>query len=292
MKLKKTDNKIRSLWNVTYIIAAILSATIFVIEVFNRFNISNWIPAYLIIIFITAISVHMMKALRLYIILFGNQFSLSCYIQRYIKTATLNLLLPFKTGEIYRGYCIGEMIGSYADGYIIVIFDRFVDTLALISIVLISTIIADFEISAVYAILTLFLIVIILIYILFLPLKDYWNNFLIFKKSSKNTLKGLHIIKTAENAYKNINDVVKGRFIILCFLSLVAWGLEIGSLFLVGQELEKTSLGIYLTDILKGTLNSNNIVYTICCFIFFVIVETGLVIVSKRRNKNETNSCI
>lgn len=247
----------------------------------------NTTIAYIIQVFGVAVFVHAIKALRLYIVLFGNKFSFRKYLGQYIKTAAVNLLLPFKCGEIYRGLCIGELIGTYAEGYIIVIFDRFVDTLALITMVILAGFLFGFEITYTYLALTVFLLLMIVIYWLFIPLYQYWNHFLVFRKTSEHTLKGLQFLDICKKAFGHINEIVKGRFIILYLLSLLAWGIEIGYFLIFSRTTGKVDISTYLSDVLTGTLNSNNVIYMMACLTLFLLcgVALGIIDISKKEGK-------
>ena len=54
----------------------------------------------------------------------------------YIKTAFVNLLIPFKLGEIYRMYAYGYKIKSYSKGVITIIVERYFDALVLLALLL------------------------------------------------------------------------------------------------------------------------------------------------------------
>ena len=151
MKSKVQTKKLYCVFNLLFGILVLLFLGINIKKISAEELKLNTTIAYIIQVFGVAVFVHAIKALRLYIVLFGNKFSFRKYLGQYIKTAAVNLLLPFKCGEIYRGLCIGELIGTYAEGYIIVIFDRFVDTLALITMVILAGFLFGFE-AAMYSI--------------------------------------------------------------------------------------------------------------------------------------------
>lgn len=229
-------------------------------------------------VFMIVIFVHVIKALRLYVILFGSKFSLEEYLEEYIKTAAVNLLLPFKCGEIYRGLCMGHLVGEYAEGYIVIIFDRFIDTLALITMIAGAGMVSNFEITFTYFVLASFLFLMIVIYCLFMPLYEYWNHFLIFMKESEYTLKGLRFLNTCKNAFYYIDGMVRGRFFILYLLSLAAWGIEVGYFVLLTNESDQMEISEYLSDALAGTLNASNSIYMVVCLTVFLYC--GLLLIS------------
>jgi hypothetical protein len=242
-----------------------------------------------IIIFAVALIVNAIKAVRLYSIMFERKFNLLQFIKLYCKTAVVNMLCPFKAGEIYRGYRYGKMIDSYADGYIIVLLDRFVDTLALITVIVFYNFFVQVNLSTIYIIFMVFLIIVIVCYLLFLPLYQYWNHFMIYNKSSEHTLKILHFFKLCHITYQNINKIVSGRFIVLYAMSLFAWIIEIGSLQTVWTRNNATIISEYLSDIMTGKLNTCNIIFIVNSFIVFILIEiiVGIKILKQKRGNNE-----
>lgn len=270
MKERKQNKKIFIIFELVFWAAALSFLGINISKMLTE-EWNNITALYILGVILIVIFVHTIKALRLYIILFGNNFNLEEYLEVYVKTAAVNLLLPFKCGEIYRGLCIGGLIGGYAEGYIVVIFDRFVDTLALITIVAGAGVLSGFEITFTYLLLACFLLLVIAIYCLFMPLYEYWNHFLIFKKKSEHTLRGLQFLSICKSTFIHINEMVKGRFIILYLLSLAAWGVEVGYFLLLTNVANEMAISTYLSDVLAGTLNANNAIYMIVCLVVFLI---------------------
>lgn len=293
MKLNEKSKPIYLLFNIVFGILTIIEIFLYLKKENIQLLIEEYRITYFISIFLVALCVHIIKALRLYVILFERKFKKLDYVQQYIKTAIVNLFLPFKSGEIYRGLCFGNLIGSYAQGYIIVVFDRFVDTLALITIVIFCGFFVGFEITPVYILLLIFLLSVIVIYGMFMPLYRYWNHFLIFNKKSEHTLRGLQFLSTCHKAFLQISQVVSGRFVLLYLLSLVAWGIEIGSICIATHGVGKAGISTYLTGILTGELNDSGLIYSIVCLVLFIIVEIIVsILVATKEKQNEKNSCL
>lgn len=293
MKLRGKSKGIYCLFNIIFGILTIVGMIFYLKRGNIQLLLEEYRITYFILILLVAFSVHIIKALRLYVILFERKFNKLKYVQQYAKTAIVNLFLPFKSGEIYRGLCFGNMIGSYAQGYIIVVFDRFVDTLALITIVICCGLFVGFEITPVYIILLIFLLCMIVIYGMFIPLYRYWNHFLIFNKKSQHTLSGLQFLSTCYKAFLQINQVVRGRFVLLYLLSLIAWGIEIGSICIATHGVNKVRISTYLTGILTGELNDSSLIYSIVCLVLFIIVEIIVsILMDTKEKQNEKNCCL
>lgn len=116
------------------IITLILAIFIFIIlygmesTIFEGFTMSI-----LIILFLTAVIVHSMKAVRLYFELYERRMSFEIFIRQYCKVIPVSMILPFKIGDSFRAYCYGYYLKSYMTGIAAIILDRFVDTVALVT---------------------------------------------------------------------------------------------------------------------------------------------------------------
>lgn len=240
----------------------------------------------ILIIILVGLVVNSIKALRLYIALFGQRMNNFSYIKCFLKTLCVNIVLPYKSGELYRVFSFGNFINSYAKGFTIVILDRFVDTLGLTTVALFQIIwnFSSVVSLKVYAWLAIFLGLVIVTYVLFVPFYKYWNRFLIFNKSSERTLTGLKILNICGKTYKNTNKIIKGRFSILYLLSLFAWGIETWSMHRFFEN-SNFDLSNYLLNILTSKVNNYNIIYILCCFFMFVII--GIIVVILGKSKGE-----
>lgn len=236
---------------------------------------------FILILVVTAL-VHVLKAIRLFIILLGENFDKKEFVLCYIRTSIVNLLLPFKSGELYRGYSFGKLIGSYSTGYIMVLFDRFVDTLALIMFIIGAGFVEGFKVTLLYIALTIFLLLAILLYWAFKPLYQYWNHFLIFRKSSQHTLGALKFLQLCKQTYESIQNVVKGKFAIIFGMSLLAWGGEIFGMMCLGRSTEIFGISDYLNDIMRGQLPMLNIAFLLVSILFLSMVRIGLKIKTER----------
>lgn len=230
-------------------------------------------PAQIAVVAFAALCVHAAKALRLYIVLFGGDFSFAEFFRMYIRTACASLFLPFKSGDIWRGLYAGNLIGSYVDGFVAVLLDRFTDTLALVTVALAVGLWSGLSPMAVYAVLGLFLATLVAAYLLFPQLRDYWNHFLIFNKRSDHALSGLRFLAGCDSAYRHVAATVKGRFVFLYALSLVAWGVEMAAMVLVMGDLSSSVVGAYLLDVLTGATNAYGTLYIAVCVALYASAE-------------------
>ena len=192
---------------------------------------------YGIVLIFTVIVVHAIKAFRLYLALYGMEITVSSYLKTYCKVTPVSVILPYKVGEIFRMYCYGRQIKSLFRGTIIVLFDRFMDTLALVTMIFVIRIFNGGDAPKLAYLLIMFLGILFVIYFVFPGIYDCWKKFLLSTKATENKMTMLRIITTMGKIHQEISSVAKGRGFILYVLSMVAWSAELGSIaVIIGSE--------------------------------------------------------
>ena len=88
------------------------------------------------VILIIFICVHLIKMMRLYLIVMDRKVSFDRFVPAYLRTTLVNLVIPYKIGEIYRIVVFSRISGGFKTGFFSVLIDRFFDTLALCLILL------------------------------------------------------------------------------------------------------------------------------------------------------------
>lgn len=234
-------------------------------------------PMLLLIILCTVILVHLTKACRLYLALYGTENTLDAweYLKIYCKVTPVSMLLPFKTGELFRIYCYGRQLNSILNGMVVVLLDRFMDTIAILTLIVVMWIFDGGQLAFLTYALFIFLVFLIFLYYAVPGVCYFWKKYLLRVKASERRLWGLRTIEVFWVLYGEIENVVKGRGIILYLLSLLAWVIEIGSLVIVGRISisgnTSTAISDYLTSAMNGTMSDE--------FREFVFISvTGLVL--------------
>ena len=87
-------------------------------------------------ILIVFLCVHLIKMMRMYLIVMERKISFDRFVPAYLRTTLVNLLIPYKLGEIYRIGVFYRISGGFKTGFFSVLIDRFFDTLALVLILL------------------------------------------------------------------------------------------------------------------------------------------------------------
>ncbi|MGI6107969.1 MAG: lysylphosphatidylglycerol synthase domain-containing protein [Lachnospiraceae bacterium] len=263
-------------------IAAAAVSLFFFIRLFARVDLSDLRTAGrgLALVAVCAACVITVKLIRLYILMFGNEFSFWDFVLQFCKTASVNMLIPFKAGEIYRGYDLDRLIGSYPLGYVYAITDRFVDTAALLTIIVIFSLAGEIDVNSVYLLFAVIVFLVIFVYVIFKPFYTYWNHFLIYNKTSRHTLRGLELLDRAAKIYRQMSGILHGRIATLYALSLLAWIIEIAGLFRSSNHM----VGQYLSDIIYGNLNYSNFLFVVNCLAFCLVLAAAAAIRKRRQS--------
>lgn len=210
-----------------------------------------------VLLLATALVVHCIKAGRLYFALYGNDIGLKKHLKVYCKVTAVSNVIPFKTGEFFRMYCYGKETGSFLKGSVIVLLDRFMDTVALVVVFTgTCTIFNGKQISIFAAVLMVFLTVVAVVYLVFPGFYRYWKKYFLRAEASVHKLMVLRTLENLQAVYRETEQVVKGRGVIMFGLSVLAWTVEIGSLVLAERVYlyndRYTAVEKYLTAAMAG----------------------------------------
>lgn len=275
-------DRISCLFKCIFIVVIILLMVWYGYRILAVFNVSSVTAGMVAMVVIAVIMINILKALRLYIIIFGKKFGLRSFGWKYMATSFVNIITPFKLGEIYRGFSIGELLGSYAEGYIIVLFDRFIDTFALVTVSLLICVYTNMHITLIYGMMMIFLLVLLVISLSMESLYRYWNHLLIIRKNSKNTIMALKLLEKIKLGTEELKSVSSGRFLILFFLSLIAWAIEILTSIFLGYSLSGDGVNAYLIDVLKGGLSTYGVLYLLTSVAVYIMFSVSILIISKK----------
>ncbi len=237
-----------------------------------------------------AVTVHLLKAFRLYFALLGCGMSLRAHLKQYCKAAVIRVLLPFKTGEFFQMYCYGHNIKNYLRGAVIVLTDRFADTLALVTLLLFLPAFGNSKTAGVYIIFVSFIVLVVFIYAAFPSIHKYWKSYLIKSGTGTQTLTALKILGYLNRLYGEMSEIITGKGIILYILSLCAWITEIGCMFLINRaENTNDAVGFvsgYLNAAMRGSgsvlLLRFIFVSVITMAVFYAILEIFTLICGRK----------
>lgn len=220
---------------------------------------------------VSAVCVYLLKMLRLYVVLAGTGISFRRHLQLFFKTASVSLLLPFKLGDLYRMYCYGFVIQGRLRSVVTILLDRFMDTLALITVILVFAVMQGFSTSYFIYALVLFLVISLAVYYTFPAFFIYWNRYLIESPATGYRIFYLKFLNSLNRVYKEIQLVVQGRFMTMYVLSLLAWMVELGLVALAsGVNFRVSSLIRYLESALGIGVDSVQQLFVLGSIVFTI----------------------
>ena len=222
---------------------------------FKQFN--N--PITLIVLVLIFIIIQLFKFFRLYVISLEENIKSVDLFKIYTTSLFVNICLPYKIGEFYRMYLIGNKNKHYLNGIIIVLMDKFFDAIVLSIMLIAISLINKVEIQTITMLIILFLVLFFIIFTTFESTYTYLNTFFITKKENKNSVYALKMLEEVNNIYLSAKKMIRGRFPLLFLLTFVSWGFEILFMELTAKfyNIKMSSLAIsnYLKDAFFGGKN-------------------------------------
>lgn len=183
----------------------------------------------ILILALTCVFVYAVKLFRLYLAFSNTGLTFHAHVLQFLKTLPASLLLPFKLGDLFRAYCYGIHIQNFFRSILIILIDRFSDTLALVTILFLTVLYrSEMQIPFLLFLLIGFLMLLIICYQAFPSFAGYWKRYLLESSATKQRLEYLHLLARCEHVYHEMQDVVRGRLLLMYFLSMVAWCAESG----------------------------------------------------------------
>ncbi|MBD5544046.1 MAG: hypothetical protein HDR01_07395 [Lachnospiraceae bacterium] len=182
---------------------------------------------FILAIAVCFLAVHAAKMIRLYLVLMEHKIGFSRFLLLYLKTTFVNLLIPFKAGEIYRIFAIGRESGVWQVGILSVLIDRFFDIAALLLVLLPLDVIFYGDISFITWIFLAIIVIIACIYLSIEPTYQYLNKYIIKEKNSGRSMAVLKGLDVVNNWYEFTKNLVQGRFALIFLASFAGWVFEI-----------------------------------------------------------------
>jgi uncharacterized protein (TIRG00374 family) len=219
------------------------------------------------VILVIFICVHLIKMMRLYLIVMDQKVSFDRFVPAYLRTTLVNLLIPYKLGEIYRIIVFSRISRGFKTGFFSVLIDRFFDTLALCLILLPYQILYTGRVAVPTILLVAFVAVIVITYMVFPASYTFLNRYIITSRDSKRSMMALSALEHVNGWYTYVRDLVAGRYGILFLFSLAAWILEIAVLGLFskicGRSFTVADFGAYIESIVSGSGYELRSLYTL-----------------------------
>lgn len=220
--------------------------------------------------------IYILKAIRLYFIMLEYKISLKDFIKVYLKTAFVSISIPFKVGEFFKIYCYGKEIKNYRISTLLVLMDRYFDTIPLTIILVVLSISGENKFSSLILYMLLFLMFVTILYWVFPSTYYYLNQYLIKNTYSDRGIRALFYLSQIKQLYITIKELVKSRFLILFILSSITWVLEYGILAALFTNIGKVFKGEefvqYINAVFWGNHNEYiNLYISLGAIVLFVI---------------------
>ncbi len=245
-----------------------------------------------IILFLAGFTaVHVFKALRLYLVLMEQQISFGRFLYIYLETTCVNLIIPFKLGEIYRVCRLSMETGKLALGILSVATDRFFDTASLLVLLFLMKFLGVGEFNLVMGLLLVVILAMAFVYAVFPSTFRYLNRYIIMNKDSSRSMAVLSALEVCNEWYEYLTRLIRGRSALMIAFSLLGWAFEGITLTalagLIGVDFGFGEYGAYISSIFTSDGNSLLAIYSfIGIAILGVLVVVGLPIQLMRRRKD------
>lgn len=201
-------------------------------------------------------AVHAAKMIRLYLVLMERRIPFWRFVLLYLKTTFVNLVIPFKLGEVFRIYCISRESGKFQTGVLSVVVDRFFDTAVLLLFLLPVQVFLTRRISGVALVLLAVLLLLMILYVTFQSVYTYLNRYIILNKNSNRSLAFLKGLEFARGWYEDVRELITGRSPLIFSFSCLGWMLELGVLKLlskiIGEYFGIMSFNDYIETIFRA----------------------------------------
>ncbi|MBR6315547.1 MAG: flippase-like domain-containing protein [Lachnospiraceae bacterium] len=238
--------------------------------------------------------VHLFKMIRLYLVLMEHKIPFGRFVLLYFRTTLVNLLIPFKLGEVYRVEEVWRMTGIWQVGLLSVVVDRYFDILALFLWLLPMDILLSGKLSGVTPVFGVLILAGLVLYLAIPGSHTYLNRFLIKKRASVRSMAALSALDVVKKWYDFTANLVTGRAFLIIITSAAGWGAEIVTLkklsVYLGINYRFRDFGKYIDSIfLRGGKMEIQQTYTlISVVVVAVITAVGTVIwAAKRINKQD-----
>lgn len=253
------------------------------------------IPVLGIGVVILFLCVHLIKMMRLYLIVMDQKLSFDRFVPAYLRTTLVNIIVPYKLGEIYRVAVFARIAGGLRTGFFCVLIDRFFDTLALVIILLPYQFLIAGKVTVPVILLTAFEAVVLVAYRVFKPTYVFLNRYIITSRDSRRSMMALSALEKLDEWYEYTRNLVTGRYGILLLSSLAAWILEIAVLAgftkICGGGFSVSDFGAYIESIVSGSSFPTKRLYTIASAsvvaILTAVFTIRYLIAAKKAGKTE-----
>ncbi|SKB76814.1 Lysylphosphatidylglycerol synthase TM region [Lachnospiraceae bacterium] len=226
---------------------------------------------------------HIAKFIRFYLVLMEEKkLAFVDVLFLYFRTTFINLVIPFKLGEIYRVGAVFHMTGSVKTGVLSVIMDRFFDTTALLAIILPFELFFMGRLNVFPAMLFLCLLIMLFVYLSFAPSYRFMNRYLVTHKKSERAMAVLAALDGADEWYHFARRLISGRSPMILLASFIGWGAEFMALrncaAILGSLFNIQDFNSYINSIfMAGTSSLGNFYHMVAVVLIAVAMILSMI---------------
>lgn len=185
---------------------------------------------FVLVIAVCFLALHTAKMLRLYLVLMEHKIGFARFLLLYCKTTFVNLVIPFKLGELYRIFKIGSETKIWQVGILSVLIDRFFDIAALFVVLVPLDMLFFGEISRIAWVFFAVILVISFLYLAIPSTYRYLNRHIIMERHSKRSMAALTMLDVVNDWYQFTRELIRGRYALIFLASFAGWIFEIFTL--------------------------------------------------------------
>jgi len=235
--------------------------------------------SWLVLAVILFLFLHFIKFIRYYLIISESQLSLGKYIRLYLQVTLVNILIPFKFGEIFRFAMVASQCKSVQLSILSIISERFFDTCIIVVMLIAHVVFLGGELAPPLLFLALFVVVCFIAYWTYPSTSRYLNRFFVLKPPIRSDVYYLQALDRMDDWYSWEQKIIKGKGSLLLMCSAFAWVLEF-FFFAALAKIFYLSFGMdifskYISSILTVASDFSplfNVAYSVICICTFVIL--------------------
>lgn len=224
---------IRRIVNVVVVITTVVFLALLMRSVYSQRDLIpsawGWLP----LGGLTFLLLHTCKFIRLYFLLNESHINAGNLLKIYLQCTIVNLLIPFKLGELYRWYRIGNTIKDYKTAVLSLITERFFDISVVLGIMIVGVLFFDLPINSTIVIFALITLSALLCYNGFSVTYRYLNSYFVTKRTSSKDIVALRALETGEEWNRHQKKITQNKSVMIFTLSIIIWLLEFITLLCV-----------------------------------------------------------
>lgn len=193
-------------------------------------------PVYLVLSLLCYLASHFLRGMRIAILMGRQDYSLLTLTKMQFYTNSINLIIPFKLGEIYRVLEFNKLFKEKEKLIISIITEKAVDLVLLLFWAVLAIYFLNNQSLPIFDLSILMVLAVIFITFVFFVVPEnfkYLNLFLAKRYTNKKANKILALSTTITKTTESIKKIIKTNFYTLFLLTIGIWSFEVlGFLYL------------------------------------------------------------